>query len=217
MLEQPSLKSLLFEMSYPTHFNMEEFKSLKTFAARKRYADEHLFRMASGSGRLVYKIDDQKVLKLAKNVKGQAQNQVEADGYLQRSYGDIIAKVLEVGPQRLWIESELAKKVTPNRFKALAGFSIGEFDSVIRHAYAIENPSRTYMTSEPAGYDEIIRSDLVDQVFSMMHDMGMSPGDFGRISSWGEISGRLILTDYGLTDDVYQTHYVPKRNDRYAY
>ena len=217
MLEQPSLKSLLFEMSYPTHFNMEEFKSLKTFAARKRYADEHLFRMASGSGRLVYKIDDQKVLKLAKNVKGQAQNQVEADGYLQRSYGDIIAKVLEVGPQRLWIESELAKKVTPNRFKALAGFSIGEFDSVIRHAYAIENPSRTYMTSEPAGYDEIIRSDLVDQVFSMMRGMGMSPRDFGRISSWGEISGRLILTDYGLTDDVYQTHYVPKRNDRYAY
>ena len=44
---------------------MKVFKSLPSFAARVRYCNEKLQRISSGSARIVYKIDDEKVLKLA--------------------------------------------------------------------------------------------------------------------------------------------------------
>ena len=65
------------EEAYPESFNMETFKSLRNHAERNRYAAEHLQKIAAGSSRIVYKIDDEKVLKLAKNDKGIAQNETE--------------------------------------------------------------------------------------------------------------------------------------------
>ena len=64
---------------YPSSWNIEEFKSLRSFAERKRYCDANLQKIASGSGRIVYKVDNQKVLKLAKNKKGVAQNEIESE------------------------------------------------------------------------------------------------------------------------------------------
>ena len=60
---------IINEMAYPVSFNMDEFKMLKTFAARIKYCQAKLQRISSGSSRIVYKIDNEKVLKLAKTVK----------------------------------------------------------------------------------------------------------------------------------------------------
>jgi mRNA-degrading endonuclease RelE of RelBE toxin-antitoxin system len=73
------IKELLRENlleDYPTSWSIEEFKKLNSFNARIKYCNQHLTRISSGSSRVVYKIDDEKVLKLAKNKKGLAQNEV---------------------------------------------------------------------------------------------------------------------------------------------
>jgi hypothetical protein len=49
---------------------MDEFKGLITFKDRITYCDNNLKKISSGSGRIVYMIDDIKVLKLSKIVKG---------------------------------------------------------------------------------------------------------------------------------------------------
>jgi hypothetical protein len=49
---------------------MDEFKGLITFKDRITYCDNNLKKISSGSGRIVYMIDDIKVLKLSKNSKG---------------------------------------------------------------------------------------------------------------------------------------------------
>ena len=72
---------IINEMAYPVSFNMDEFKMLKTFAARIKYCQARLQRISSGSSRIVYKIDNEKVLKLAKNRKGIAQNEAEGGDY----------------------------------------------------------------------------------------------------------------------------------------
>ena len=72
---------IIDEMAYPVSFNMDEFKMLKTFAARIKYCQARLQRISSGSSRIVYKIDNEKVLKLAKNRKGIAQNEAEGGDY----------------------------------------------------------------------------------------------------------------------------------------
>ena len=66
---------IIDEMAYPVSFNMAEFKTLTTFSERIRYCQTRLQRISSGSARIVYKIDNEKVLKLAKNRKGIAQNE----------------------------------------------------------------------------------------------------------------------------------------------
>ena len=83
--------SILNEMAYPSTFDMKEFKAIRTFVDRVNYCNSILKYLGRGSSRMVYEIDDEKVLKLAYNNKGIAQNRAEADWMLER-YG-IFAKV----------------------------------------------------------------------------------------------------------------------------
>ena len=40
----------------------------------------------------------------------------------------------------------------------------------------------------------------------------MNPiGDFQKINTYGEIDGHIVIVDYGLTSDVYDTHYNKKK------
>ena len=73
------------EMAYPASFNMEEFKNCNSFAARVRYCQARLPRISSGSSRIVYKIDDEKVLKLAKNAKRECYTTTEYIQYYEHT------------------------------------------------------------------------------------------------------------------------------------
>ena len=68
------------------NFNIDIFKNLNSFSKRISYCDENIERISSGSSRIVYKINDEKVLKLAKNTKGLEQNkneiQYRSDSYI---------------------------------------------------------------------------------------------------------------------------------------
>ena len=86
------IESLLDE-DYPSSFNMEHFNSLKSFNQRINYCQEHLQRISSGSSRIVYKIDNTKVLKLSKNKKGLAQTAVEIHWGNDSYFGSILADV----------------------------------------------------------------------------------------------------------------------------
>ena len=89
------------EEDYPVSFDMEHFKTINSFNDRVQYCEEHLQRISSGSGRIAYKIDEEKVLKLAKNKKGVAQNEAEIEG--QDGYVTIFAKTFEYHPNYLWL------------------------------------------------------------------------------------------------------------------
>lgn len=72
------IQELLQEMAYPSSFNMEHFKSLTSFKKRLEYANTHLPRkIASGSARTIFQVDDEKVLKLAHNNKGYYQTKLK--------------------------------------------------------------------------------------------------------------------------------------------
>jgi len=58
------------EANYPEGFNVEEFKSLPTFAARMKYVKARLPKVAQGSARTAFIVDDATVLKVAMNKKG---------------------------------------------------------------------------------------------------------------------------------------------------
>jgi hypothetical protein len=45
----------------------------------------------------------------------------------------------------------------------------------------------------------------------MGNDTGIFLVDFGHIGNYGEIDGRVVVVDYGLSKKVYDTHYSPKK------
>lgn len=208
------------EEDYPEHWDIETFISLTSFSKRVAYCNEHLQRLASGSSRIAYKIDDEKVLKLAKNKKGIAQNEVEADGFVQKAYDSIVAKVFNVDQNRLWLEMELAKKITPARFEHLLGFSIDYLSYYLRIFEMENNPSKFnakyYINSLksriPADVKDLLdNSEFVNSITSLMVDMDMPAGDLGRISSYGEVvrngNPTVVIIDLGLTNRVYSDFY----------
>lgn len=204
------------EMAYPDSFNMEEFKNIRSFRNKMLYCNQHLQRMTSGSSRIVYKIDDEKVLKLAKNRRGLAQNSVENDSYKNRLV--ICADVYDCDYDDYWIEMELCSKCKEQDFQRILGV---DFKTVCRFIHSLQSEYASKRNSYNA-YDVELNDTLLDEDsptyewFSDMRDYLFNYtieicGDLTKINSWG-ISHKngvesLVLIDYGLDDNVWSDHY----------
>ena len=115
--------SAIQEMAYPTSFNMEEFKSIRSFADRVKYCENRLKKLGAGTSRRVYQIDNEKCLKLAKNRKGIAQNIEEINLGNDMYAGSCFAKVYDYDQNGLFVEMELARKAKVGDFKRITGLS----------------------------------------------------------------------------------------------
>ena len=199
---------------------LSELLNIKSFAGRIRYANEQLIRIGGGSGRIVYNIDDEKVLKLAKNTKGIAQNEAEANAGYYRDTQHIVTKIFDNENNYSWLISEKAKKVTEKRIKELTGIS--SLNDL--HFYLKNFISQNKGGSDIFGQkDEIVEllneNEFVQDLLNFVNDYSQETGDMGRPSSYGEVlrdgQPTIVLTDYGLNDEVYNTYYSPQRKQQY--
>ena len=222
-VEKPKLDAELDEETlveaYPETFDMEEFRDLRNFSHRVAYCKERLKYLGKGSGRIVFEIDTEKVLKLAFNEKGVAQNEVEAQGYLQTAYGDYITMRFDGHPDDLWIEMEKATKCTPAKFKSYAGVSLDDFKAYVRSVVDPDrNPRFDYL--EPNVKAVCDDSDFCTEISEMVGSMDMHPGDLSRASTWGIVhrNGRdmVVLADFGLTNTNHEEFYANKRTNRHS-
>lgn len=205
-------------MAYPVSFSFDEFNNIKSYNGKLKYANERLQKISSGSARVVYKVDDEKVLKIAKNKKGIGQNSIESDWGLQRM-SDIVAKIFNTNEDHFWVEMELAKKLTPNRFKQLTGISLNEVQDMLRVMETLNNSSRRkYLKPEQLKqlHDEFSQKVNDNQFLTSLTDMIMNfgmkyPGDFGRVNSYGEVLRDgvpiVVLVDFGLSESVWEDFY----------
>lgn len=198
------------EEDYPTSWDIEKFKSLKTFKERINYCENNLIRISSGSSRIVYKIDDEKVLKLAKNRKGIAQNNVEI---IYGNYYDIqsiIATVFDYDNDDLWVEMELARKVTPTKFKEVTGVSFDDYRSAMYY-HESSHISRNNRYREPDNMDDMWENEFVVQMIDFMTGYDLPVGDLCKLSSFGLVNRDgdvdIVMVDYGLTNEVYTSYY----------
>lgn len=209
----PIILDPLREMAYPAAFNMETLKSLPSYEKRLQYAESHLEKLASGSARTVFKIDEEKVLKVAKNKKGLAQNQAESDWGAQQY--EVIAQTFNRDDDGLFIEMEYAKKVTPTIFKKVTGISINDLHSYLQNLHQEQYPARyryRRVSIDPTIIEAAQTNDWVQSLVSFILDYEYPyPGDFSRLSTYGLINrdGKpvIVVIDFGLTQDVMDTYY----------
>jgi hypothetical protein len=204
------LESLMAE-DYPVTFNMDEFKSLKTFQKRIQYCQQNLKRISSGSSRIVYKIDDTKVLKLAKNSKGIQQNETEIDWGRQSYYDDILAQTLDFDSNSLWVEMELATKVNEAIFKEYMGIDMLSFEEYITLRHNERNGKRSLYQVPQSVKDYLDEDNFANQLLAFINDSDALIGDLFRYSSYGLVTRsdgkRVVLIDFGITQDIYDGYY----------
>lgn len=208
------------EMAYPMFFNMEEMLSLGSYSARVRYCQQRLQKIGNGSSRVVFAVDDEKVLKVAKNKKGIAQNQEEMQEWRQNYY-DCFAKVYDASEDGIFLEMQAARRAKNSDFKRLTGYGFDVMCAWIQYTTSLYMPTNR-PNYRDKNFDKLFETPEWQEglesynLFSAIHaylcdTCTESYGDFTRLSSWGVVSEngeeRLVLIDFGLTDEIYDEYY----------
>jgi len=211
LLRESLDEAMMVDEDYPLSFNMEEFKSLTKYTQRVRYCDEHLKKISSGSARVVYLIDNEKVLKLAKNNKGLAQCGTEIEWGGDSYYEDILANTIDSHPDNLWVEMELAKKVKKSDFKRIEGINFDSFGMYLKNFESVNKGGRNVYVISPEEDDFLANNDFTEKICSFMLDSDSPPGDLSRANSFGIVKrdGKdiIVIIDFGLTNSIYSEYY----------
>ena len=208
-LDEMFCEEYIEEMAYPESFNFEEFKKIKSFAGKQKYAKQHLLgKVGAGTSRAVFRVDDEKVIKIALNEKGLAQNSAESEGYKQNY--DAIARVFDVDQDDMWIEMEMAKRVSPKRFKELTGFNVEDLTAWLPSIRGIGGYGKVKDLSE-FEFAEDLREFVEDYYYPV-------PGDFVKINTYGEVlrNGvpKIVVVDFGYDNNTAETY---KKSYKKAY
>ena len=203
----------VLQEEYPQGFSLEEFKKINGFAGKVRYASKHLGNpIGQGTSRVVYRVDNTKVLKLAKNRKGVAQNEVETTWGNFSYYHDIIAKIFDADYDgNLWVEMELATRATKPDFKRLWGVDFKYLDQYLTNREEEKNKKGRFYHLEPEITEEFDLNEYVGDLVGFMYDFNGMASDLGKLSSYGIVhrpmGEYLVVIDYGFNNDVWKGYY----------
>lgn len=205
-------------------FNPRELDKIsfeKTEDFLPNYIEHNIFltRLGRGSSRTVYDLEDGNVLKVARDAKGLSQNRAEFElaktGTSQGKIGGIIATIYDYGAGFSWLRSEKVEPLEHKKeFLRLTGFSFDllktalsmnlPFDKFVDWIASIGIPDQ--MEELQKGKTQVFISSILDaqKAAKLLY------GDLANISHWGEtVDGRVVLLDYGFTEEVQMAHYVP--------
>lgn len=198
---------------YPTTFSFEELKKLNSYRTKKKYIESHLGKpLGIGTSRLVYRVDKTKVLKLAKNKRGLAQNEVEIDWGRETYFNDIVAKVFDFdNDDYYWVEMELALPISVNDFKKIWDVNFKELWLYLHNQFYINHGKRANWYQNIKIKEKLDENEKVQSLLDFMLQSDTIPGDLTKKNSWGKVlreyGEELVLIDFGLTNNVYQSYY----------
>lgn len=181
---------------------LNNIEGLETYKARKDYAEKNFERLSSGSSRIVFLTSKKTVIKLAKNDRGLAQNEVEANPAMNSKH---LNKIISCAKNFSWMETYYLDKINEKEFEEMTGIKFDDFDEAI--SYGLQNVSGNTGKEKPENFDEVSKSDIYKEMKNIGIKFKLMPGDMGRISSFGKKDGHPILIDAGLSRDVFDKFY----------
>jgi len=201
----------LLEMAYPDKFKLDHLNKLTSYKARIGYARSHLQKLSpEGTSRVAFLVDDEKVLKVAKNTKGIAQNKAE----IENSDPDyaILAKVFATDPKYYFLEMELAKKVSNSQFNKLTNISIENLENYLQFLHYSDKKSPLAKASYSKSFDT---NEWLQDLLMFIRDYDYPITlDFAKLSSFGVVTRNnkdiVVLIDFGFDHDAMKlyNHYV---------
>lgn len=223
---QPSTEvseEIIDEMPLPTDWDPNAFRhGNSTFKSRLAYAIERAMKLGTGSSRVATVIEYQgrpTVLKIAKNQKGLAQNEVEADilsdGYASQI--EILIPIIDYDNQGLkptWVHTEMAQKATQRQLCAI--MKCKSLYQLIQLAEGITGKFRwtSYqgvvngMKTLGMSDDDIeTATDYANKLAELHTSFDVMLGDLARPANWGLFQGRPVIIDVGFNSNVRDQYY----------
>lgn len=194
-------------------FNLDELSGINSYNGRVRYCNEHLgFPIGNGSSRMVFQIDDEKCLKLAKNRKGIAQNEVEYDKYAE-SYG-VTPNLYNCADDYSWIISEYVLPAKVQDFKECLGIDFQTFQQFVikcYNCYAKNGYSRQSAIDDEYFEELLDNNEWLHDLYYYMTDYQLPYGDIIRKANLGMVmrdsEPQIVILDTGLNNDVHKQYY----------
>ena len=203
----------LTEAPIPEDWDSTIYNPTVSFAKRVKYAKERALQLGSGSSRVAFEIPykgRKTVLKVAKNTKGMAQNNVESEILGDHILSNIVIPMIdfdETSSSPTWIHIEKADKVTPTMFKTLSGGD--DIKTFVSNAAKMAGKYHTYVSDDEIAEIAAKMEDnelLADLVF-FIGNYDIIHVDFYALRNWGVYKGKLVIIDVGLDSKTLKTYY----------
>lgn len=183
------------------YFDTENLKDLKTFKQRKDFVQSELIKKGvssskypQGTARKIYPLEDNKVLKMAKNPKGIQQNLTEIHIGTDKEFSDVVSNVSKYDEKGKWLIAEKAKPMTEYKFEELLRYQADGFFFWLR--FDNEELGK-YYNKQPFSL----------KIKKLIEKYDLDRFDVAQMSSWGHIGNRVVLIDYGLTRHIARKYY----------
>lgn len=192
-------------------FSYDELSSLRHFSEKVTYCKKHLGPpIGNGSSRLVFQIDDEKCLKLAKNNKGLAQNNAEFDWFAQ-NYG-VLPNIYQSADDNSWILVEYVLPAKVKDIQVCLGVDLNTFRRFIDTAYSYYSRFSGYNLLSDKEFSEMCENnEWFESLYSYMADYQVPSGDIKRLANLGMVlregKPQIVILDSGLTQQVYDEYY----------
>jgi len=182
-------------------FSFDELNKLKNLSQKLFYCQKHLKQMAKGSARVVFDLDEN-VVKVAKNEKGIEQNKIEIQIGLTKP--DCVPNLISFDENSNWSVFQKANPITKEEFENLSNTSLPILHYLLKYK---KDRNRKEIPIDYKKEQQIQNNKLLAELAKLIDDYDLSVGDMVRISSWGQINGKIILLDFGLTSQIYKKYY----------
>jgi len=188
-------------------FSFETLKSLPSFNQRLNYCKEHLGpNIGQGSSRIVFQLTDEICLKLARNERGIAQNELEFRNSEDYYINNLFLKVFDESDSEnyLFLVSEYVLPAKKSDFKIVENVSFDDFVTILMDL----NWNKKLTQEENDIYDE---SELVRGIYDYSMNYNVPIIELTRIANYGLVyrnnQATLVLLDSGFDDDIFKQHY----------
>lgn len=192
-------------------FRLDVLRSLPSYAAKMKYCKQMLGQpIGNGSSRMVFQIDDETVLKLAKNEKGIVQNKREYSLYRSNA-SPYLPKVMNGSDDEgyLWIVSEYVLPSKAKDFKEAMGIP---FKHVKDFMFSMVRNNHNMMRHILSMYEDNDRAvKFLKGIEDLHSSYDAAIGDMTRLTNWGMVmrDGQpiMVLLDSGLSREIYERYY----------
>lgn len=198
-------------------FSLEELNSISSFAGRLRYCKAQLgIPIGRGSGRVVFMLNDERVLKLALNSKGVAQNEVEGRDDYYKDQWDFFPEVYEKSEDWSWLVCEYVLPAKAKDFKQCLGIDFSTFIAFVAGCWKeAHGYGRHYYYLKVMDYEQVRdmcdKSEYFADLCEYIQGYDIPLGDMQRISSYGlamrDGKPTIVILDSGLDNYVLNNYY----------
>jgi len=223
----------LQEAPLPPDWDPEKLNLRQTFKNRLKYALERAKRIGTGSSRVAMVIDYQgrnTVLKVAKNLKGLAQNEAELEILNDYVLGqsEIVISLIDydkANKRPVWIQTELASQISMKPLlQLLRTPTLWFLTDAVKYRLALPDkpkylnkpgdlkekyfdPKMWSYGGQPSEQSFEMFNEYVDKIAELKDSSQLELGDLQNNLNWGQFMGRPVVIDLGLSSEVWQKLY----------